>query len=58
MGLNINIVTKYDLYYNKNYYFLHEDLDYSQMYTFVLNHQGRSKSKLTTFIQRIQYMCI
>jgi hypothetical protein len=30
MGLNINIVTKHDPYHNRNYYFLHEDLDYSQ----------------------------
>jgi hypothetical protein len=50
MGLNINIVTKHDPYYNINYYFLHEELDYNQMYTFLFNHQGRSKSKLTTFV--------
>jgi hypothetical protein len=30
-------MTKHDPYYNKFYYYLHEDLDYNQMYTFVLN---------------------
>jgi len=34
MGLDINIETKHDLNYNKNYIFLHKDLDYSQMYSF------------------------
>ncbi len=38
MGLNINIVTKHDPYYSKKYYFLHENLDYIQMDTFVFNH--------------------
>jgi hypothetical protein len=38
MGLDINIETKHDSYYNQNYFFLHEDLDCSQMYNFVLNH--------------------
>jgi hypothetical protein len=38
LGLDINIETKDDSYYNKNYIFLHEDLDYNQMYSFVFNH--------------------
>jgi hypothetical protein len=29
MGLYIKIETKHDSYYNKNYYFLHADLDYN-----------------------------
>jgi hypothetical protein len=29
LGLNINIVAKHDPYYNKNYYYFHEDLDNS-----------------------------
>jgi len=37
MGLNINIETKNDTYYN-NIYIFHEDLNYNQMYTFVFNH--------------------
>ncbi len=41
MGLDINIETKHDSYYNKNYIFLHEDLDYSQMYNFVFNHDDK-----------------
>jgi hypothetical protein len=38
MGLNMNIVNKHDPYYNKIYYYLHENLDYNQMYTFVFIH--------------------
>ncbi len=41
MGPDINIETKHDSYYNKNYIFLHEDLDYSQMYNFVLNYDDK-----------------
>jgi hypothetical protein len=38
MGLNINIETKHNPYYNKFFLKLREDLDCNQMYTFVLNH--------------------
>jgi hypothetical protein len=41
LGLDNNIETKHDSYYNKNYIFLHEDLDYNQMYNFVLNHDDK-----------------
>jgi hypothetical protein len=48
MGLDINIGTKHDSYCNKNYIFLHEDLDCNQMYTlleilsFTTNHYAIS----------------
>jgi hypothetical protein len=32
MGLDINIETKHNSHYNKSYIFLHENIDYSQMY--------------------------
>jgi hypothetical protein len=35
LGLDINIETKHDSYYNKTI-FLHEDLDYNQMYNYFL----------------------
>jgi hypothetical protein len=41
MGQHINIETKHDSYYNKNYMFLNEDLDYSQMYNFPFNHDDK-----------------
>jgi len=41
LGLDINIETKNDSKYNKNYIFLHEDLNYSQMYNFVLNRDDK-----------------
>jgi hypothetical protein len=41
LGLDINIETKHDSYYNKNYIFLHEDLNYNQMYNFVFNHDDK-----------------
>jgi hypothetical protein len=47
LGLNINIVTKHDAYYNKNYYYLHEDLDYNQMHTFVFNYDHNFWTFLT-----------
>ncbi len=48
MGLDINIETKHDSYYNKNYIFMHEeDLDYSQMYDFVFNHGDKFWTFLT-----------
>jgi len=36
LGLNINIMTKHDQYYNQIFFF-HEDLDYIQMDNFILN---------------------
>jgi hypothetical protein len=41
VGLDINIETKHDSYYSKNYIFLHEDLDYSQMYNFFFSHDDK-----------------
>ncbi len=38
LGLDINIETKHDSYYNENYFFLHENLNYNQMYNFVFKH--------------------
>jgi hypothetical protein len=47
--LNIisGVETKHDSYYNKNYIFLHEDLDYSQKYNFVFNHDDKFWTFLT-----------
>ncbi len=47
MGLYINIETKHDSCYNNFYLFLHEDLDYSQMYNFVFNHDDKFWTFLT-----------
>jgi len=41
LGLDINIETKHDSYYNKFYIFLHEDQDYSLKYIFFLNHDDK-----------------
>jgi hypothetical protein len=41
MQLDINIETKHDSYYNKSYIFLHEDLNYNQMYNFVFIHDDK-----------------
>jgi hypothetical protein len=41
MGLDVNIETKNDLNYNNFFSFLHEDLDYNQMYNFVVNHDDK-----------------
>jgi hypothetical protein len=59
MGLNINIVTKHDPYYSKKYYFLHENLDYIQMDTFVFNHDYKFWTFLTwrMFIIKINNIC-
>jgi hypothetical protein len=48
LELDINIETKHDSYYNKNYIFLHEDLDCNQMYNFVFNHDDKFSTFLTT----------
>jgi hypothetical protein len=45
--LDINIETKHDSNYDKKYSFLHEDLDYSQMYNFVFNHDDKFWTFLT-----------
>jgi hypothetical protein len=68
MGLDINIETKHDSYYNNNYIFLHKDLNYNQMYIFVFHHGDNfwtfltikdvQNQKSTKSIKRIQYMCI
>jgi hypothetical protein len=47
LGLNINIETKHDSNHNKNFFFLHEDLDYSQTYNFVFNHDDKFWTFLT-----------
>jgi len=52
MRLDINIDTKHHSYYNKNYIFLHEDLDYNQIYNFVFNHDDKFWTFLT--IKNIQ----
>jgi hypothetical protein len=41
MGLDINIETKHNSYYNNNLKKFHEDLDYNQMYNFVFNHDDK-----------------
>jgi len=41
LGLDINIESKHDSYYNFYFIFLHEDLDYNQMYNFDFNHDDK-----------------
>jgi len=41
MGLDINIETKHDSNYNNFNFFWHENIDYSQMYNFVFNHDDK-----------------
>jgi hypothetical protein len=41
MALDMSIETKHDSCYNKNYIFLHEDLDHNQMYNFFFNHDDK-----------------
>ncbi len=41
MGLDINIETKHDSNYNFILFFLHENIDYIQMYNFVFNHDDK-----------------
>jgi hypothetical protein len=43
-GFYIDIETKYDPYYNKYYYYLHQAPHYNQIYNFVLNHNKRNYS--------------
>jgi hypothetical protein len=47
LGLDVNIETKHDSHYNKNFFFLDEDLDYSQIYNFVFNHDDKFWTFLT-----------
>jgi hypothetical protein len=41
MGLDINIETKHDSNYYFIFIFLHENIDYIQMYNFVFNHDDK-----------------
>ncbi len=55
MGLDIDIETKHDSYYNKNYIFLHNNLNYSQMYNFVVNNDDNFWTFLTINVVQNQY---